>query len=328
MSYRYNRFGYRHRFNYRFGNTELEQIIPEFTLKIQTLIAKKSDQVREKLIAPEIAKSYVRTFRRMVELVTRSETEIWTVYLHALLKQLCLLYFYSDRFFNFENTTLILPTPTGTSHQIVRADVIMYPYYITSNDPTTVDKLVLGILKMLFNCFNINTINFGRSILLRKIKYTMSLPPFVTLFTNIFKNNHKKHQDDVLHMMKTFTLSLDPESLRTKYVPEIHTGKKQPIMELNYFAMYWSDNDHYNFLMLYLERYPSPSDSDTAAFFILFIREMTIQGYLDELAFDEFIWVVCNLIKVPRGPLYSDVNVIGIIDDILDRLSRKIKLIR
>lgn len=328
MSYRYNRFGYRQRFNYRFGNTELEQIIPEFTLKIQTLIAKKSDQVREKLIAPEIAKSYVRTFRRMVELVTRSETELWTVYLHALLKQLCLLYFYSDRFFNFEKTTLILPTPTGTSHQIVRADVIKYPYYITLNDPTTVDKLVLGILKMLFNCFNINTINFGRSILLRKIKYTMSLPPFVTLFTNIFKNNHKKHQDDVLHMMKTFTLSLDPESLRTEYVPEVHAGKRHPIVELNYFAMYWSDNDHYNFLMLYLERYPSPSDSDTAAFFILFIREMTIQGYLDELAFDEFIWVVCNLIKVPRGPLYSDVNVIGIIDDILDRLSRKIGLIR
>lgn len=322
MRYRYNRY------RSYFGNTELEQIIPEFTLKIQTLIAKKSDQVREKLIAPEIAKSYVRTFRRMVELVTRSETEIWTVYLHALLKQLCLLYFYSERFLNFEKNTLILPTPTGTSHQIIRADVIKYPYYITLNDPTTVDKLVLGILKMLFNCFNINTINFGRSILLRKIKYTMSLPSFVTLFQNIFKNNDKKHQDDVLHMMKTFTLSLDPESLRTEYVPEIHTGKKQPIMELNYFAMYWSDNDHYNFLMLYLERYPSPSDSDTAAFFILFIREMTIQGYLDELAFDEFIWVVCNLIKVPRGPLYSDVNAIGIIDDILDRLSRKIKLIR
>lgn len=327
MSYRYNRFGYRQRFNYRFGNTELEQIIPEFTLKTQTLIAKKSDEVREKLIAPEIAKSYVRTFRRMVELVTRSETELWTVYLHALLKQLCLLYFYSDRFFNFEKTTLILPTPTGTS-QIVRADVIKYPYYITLNDPTTVDKLVLGILKMLFNCFNINTINFGRSILLRKIKYTMSLPPFVTLFTNIFKNNPKKHQDDILHMMKTFTLSLDPESLITKYVPEVHTGKRHPIVELNYFATYWSDNDYYNFLMLYLERYPSPSDSDTAAFFILFIREMTIQGYLEESAFDEFIWVVCNLIKVPRGPLYSDVNVIGIIDDVLDRLSRKIVLIR
>lgn len=322
MRYRYNRYGF------RFGNTELEQIVPEFTLKIQTLIAKKSDQVREKLTAPEIAKYYVRTFRRMVDLVTRSETEIWTVYLHALLKQLCLLYFYSDRFFNFEKTTLILPTPTGTSHQIVRADVIKYPYYITLNDPTTVDKLVLGILKMLFNCFNINTINFGRSILLRKIKYTMSIPPFVTLFTNIFKNNHKKHQDDVLHMMKTFTLSLDPESLRTEYVPEVHAGKRHPIVELNYFAMYWSDNDHYNFLMLYLERYPSPSDSDTAAFFILFIREMTIQGYLEESAFDEFIWVVCNLIKVPRGPLYSDVNVIGIIDDILDRLSRKIGLIR
>ena len=46
MSYRYNRFGYRfgyrQRFNYRFGNTELEQIIPEFTFKIQTLIAKKT----------------------------------------------------------------------------------------------------------------------------------------------------------------------------------------------------------------------------------------------------------------------------------------------
>ena len=327
MSYRYNRFGYRQRFNYRFGNTELEQIIPEFTFKIQTLIAKKSDYVREKLITPEIAKSYIRTFRSMVGLVTRSETEIWTVYLHSLLKQVCLIYIYSDKFYNFEKTTLLLPTPTGSS-QIVRADVIKYPYYITLNDPTTVDKLVLGILKMLFNCFNINTINFGRSILLRKIKYTMSLPPFVTLFTNIFKNNHKKHQDDVLHMMKTFTLSLDPESLTRPYVPEIHTGKKQPIMELNYFAMYWSDNDHYNFLMLYLERYPSPSDSDTAAFFILFIREMTIQGYLDELAFDEFIWVVCNLIKVPRGPLYSDVNAIEIIDDILDRFSRKIKLIR
>lgn len=327
MSYSYNRFGYRQRFNYRFGNTELEQIIPEFTFKIQTLIAKKSDYVREKLITPEIAKSYIRTFRSMVGLVTRSETEIWTVYLHALLKQVCLIYIYSDKFYNFEKTTLLLPTPTGSS-QIVRADVIKYPYYITLNDPTTVDKLVLGILKILFNCFNINTINFGRSILLRKIKYTMSLPPFVTLFTNIFKNNHKKHQDDVLHMMKTFTLSLDPESLTRPYVPEIHTGKKQPIMELNYFAMYWSDNDHYNFLMLYLERYPSPSDSDTAAFFILFIREMTIQGYLDELAFDEFIWVVCNLIKVPRGPLYSDVNAIEIIDDILDRFSRKIKLIR
>jgi len=322
MGYRYNRY------RFRFGNTELEQIIPEFTLKIQTLIAKKSDEVREKLIAPEIAKSYVRTFRRMVELVTRSETELWTVYLHALLKQLCLLYFYSDSFFNFERTTLILPTPTGTSHQIIRADVIKYPYYITLNDQTTVDKLVLGILKTLFNCFNINTINFGRSILLRKIKYTMNLHPFVTLFTNIFKNNHKKHQDDVLHMMKTFTLSLDPESLKTVYAPEVHTGKRHPIVELNYFATYWSENDYYNFLMLYLESYPSPSDSDTAAFFILFIVEMTVQGYLEESAFDEFIWVVCNLIKVPRGPLYSDVNVIGIIDDILDRLSRKIKLIR
>lgn len=42
---------------------------------------------------------------------------------------------------------------------------------------------------------------------------------------------------------------------------------------------------------------------------------------LDETAFDVFLWVVCNLIKIPEGPLSSDLKATDVVEHVLSEAS-------
>jgi hypothetical protein len=42
---------------------------------------------------------------------------------------------------------------------------------------------------------------------------------------------------------------------------------------------------------------------------------------LDEAAFDVFLWVVCNLITMPSGPLNSNITAMDVVEQILAEAS-------
>jgi hypothetical protein len=76
--------------------------------------------------------------------------------------------------------------------------------------------------------------------------------------------------------------------------------------------------------MLYLENFNIHSDPNGLSIlddFIDFIAGMASVGCLDEAAFDVFLWVVCNLIKIPEGPLSSDITAMNVVEQILTEVS-------
>jgi hypothetical protein len=80
----------------------------------------------------------------------------------------------------------------------------------------------------------------------------------------------------------------------------------------------------YAVLMLYLENFNVFSDPNGLSIlddFIDFIAGMASTMALDEAAFDVFLWVVCNLIKIPSGQLSSVVKATDVVEQILAEAS-------
>jgi hypothetical protein len=220
--------------------------------------------------------------------------------------------------------------PTGNEVAQLTEKIIVYPRSFTGNSPEDNQKLIHGMFKSVFRCFNSVTINYGMSILLKKIKYLrFNNGLFENLISNLIQNYGKPHQDEVLDMFRRYTLSLDPESLRRPYESEVHMGRRtlmdgNVIREISFYKSYWQDYHMYAVLMLYLENYNIFLDQNGLSIldnFVDFIAAMASSRALDEAAFDVFLWVVCNLIKTPSGPLSSDVNATDVVEQILTEAS-------
>jgi len=315
----------------RFGTRDLESIIPEYTLRIHRLIVKEFDNRAKQMENVEIVTKVIR-FRylenkRMFQRRGDPEsTEKFMIYLHSILKNALLLYHYTDRFQNIELKNVRITIPTGNEVAQMTEKIIVYPRSFTSNAPLVNRELIKGMFMSLYHCFNSVTINYGMGILLKKIKYLkFNHRFFENLISKLIENYGKKHQDEVLDMFKRYTLSLDPGSLLRPYEPDVHTGRRtlmddNVIREISFYKSYWQDYHMYAVLMLYLENFNIHSDPNGLSIlenFIDFIAGMASVGALDEAAFDVFLWVVCNLIKVPSGPLSSDFTATEVVEQIL-----------
>jgi hypothetical protein len=253
-------------------------------------------------------------------------TENFMIYLHSILKNALFLYHFTDRFQNIELKDVRITIPTGNEVARSTEKIIVYPRSFTQNSPWDNRKLIKGMFMSLYNCFNSVTINYGMSILLKKIKYLKyNNRIFENLIAKLIENYGKKHQDEVLDMFRRYTLSLDPESLYRPYEPEIHMGRRtlmdeNVIREISFYKSYWQDYHMYAVLMLYLENFNIHSDPNGLSIlydFIDFIAGMASVGALDEAAFDVFLWVVCNLITIPSGQLSSVVKATDVVEQIL-----------
>ena len=321
------------KFRFRFGT--IDSVIPEYTLRIHKLVVREFDNRSKQMENLEILTKVIRfrylenkqTFQRRGDPET---TEQFTIYLHSILKNALLLYHYTDRFQSIELKDVRITIPTGNEISRVTEKIIVYPRSFTQNSPFDNLKLIKGMFMSLYNCFNSVTINYGMSILLKKIKYLKSNNRmFENLIAKLIENYGKKHQDEVLDMFKRYTLSLDPESLYRPYESQVHMGRRtlmddNVIREISFYKSYWQDYHMYAVLMLYLENFNIHSDPNGLSIldnFIDFIAGMASVGALNEAAFDVFLWVVSNLIKVPGGPLSSDITAIDVVEQILTEAS-------
>jgi hypothetical protein len=327
---------YRHRYSrFRFGTRDLETLIPEYTLRIHRLIVREFDvrakQMENLLILTQVIKFRYLENKQMFQVSRDPEsTENFMIYLHSILKNALLLYHFTDRFQNIELKDVRITIPTGNEVSRVTEKITVYPRSFTQNSPWDNRKLIKGMFMSLYNCFNSVTINYGMSILLKKIKYLKyNNRIFENLIAKLIENYGKKHQDEVLDMFRRYTLSLDPESLRRQYEPEVHMGRRtlmddNVIREISFYKAYWQDYHMYAVLMLYLENFNVFSDPNGLSIlddFIDFIAGMASTMALDETAFDVFLWVVCNLIKIPSGQLSSVVKATDVVEQILAEAS-------
>ena len=325
---------YRKRYS-RFGTRDLETLIPEYTLRIHRLIVREFDvrakQMENLLILTQVIRFRYLENKQMFQVRRDPEsTENFMIYLHSILKNALLLYHFTDRFQNIELKDVRITIPTGNEVALVTEKIIVYPRSFTQNSPWDNQKLIKGMFMSLYHCFNVNTINYGMSILLKKIKYLrFNNGLFENLILNLIKSNGKPHQDDVLDMFRRYTLSLDPESLRRPYEPEVHMGSRTLIdrnvmREISYYKSYWQEFHMYAVLMLYLENFNVFSDPNGLSIldnFVDFIAAMASTRALDEAAFDVFLWVVCNLITIPSGQLSSVVKATDVLEQILSEAS-------
>ena len=322
-------------YNYNFGTRDLESLIPEYTLRIHRLIVREFDNRAKQMENLEIVTKVIR-FRYLENKQVFQQrgdpesTEKFMIYLHSILKNALLLYHSTDRFENTEIRDVRITIPTGNEVSRLTEKIIVYPRSFTQNAPFDNRKLIKGMFMSLYHCFNSVTINYGMSILLKKIKYLKSNNRiFENLIAKLIENYGKKHQDEVLDMFRRYTLSLDPESLYRPYEPEVHKGRRtllddNVIREISFYKSYWQDYHMYAVLMLYLENFNIHSDPNGLSIlndFIDFIAGMASVGALNESAFDVFLWVVCNLINVPEGPLSSDITATGVVEQILTEAS-------
>jgi hypothetical protein len=319
----------------RFGTRDLESVIPEYTLRIHRLIVREFDnrakQMKNLLILTQVIRVRYLENKQMFQVRRDPEsTENFMIYLHSILKNALLLYHFTDRFQNIELKDVRITIPTGNEVAQLTEKIIVYPRGFTGNSPEDNQKLIHGMFKSVFRCFNSVTINYGMSILLKKIKYLrFNNGLFENLISNLIQNYGKPHQDEVLDMFRRYTLSLDPESLRRPYESEVHMGRRtlmdgNVIREISFYKSYWQDYHMYAVLMLYLENYNIFLDQNGLSIldnFVDFIAAMASSRALDEAAFDVFLWVVCNLIKTSSGPLSSDVNATDVVEQILTEAS-------
>lgn len=319
----------------RFGTRDLESVIPEYTLRIHRLIVREFDnrakQMENVLILTRVIRVRYLENKQMFQRGRNIEsTENFMIYLHSILKNALLLYHFTDRFQNVQIKNVRITIPTGNEVAQLTEKIIVYPRSFTGNSPEDNQKLIHGMFKSVFRCFNSVTINYGMSILLKKIKYLrFNNGLFENLISNLIQNYGKPHQDEVLDMFRRYTLSLDPESLRRPYESEVHMGRRtlmdgNVIREISFYKSYWQDYHMYAVLMLYLENYNIFLDQNGLSIldnFVDFIAAMASTRALDEAAFDVFLWVVCNLIKTPSGPLSSDVNATDVVEQILTEAS-------
>ena len=325
---------YRKRYS-RFGTMDLETLIPEYTLRIHRLIVREFDNRAKQMENLEIVTKVIRfrylenkqVFQRRRD---PESTEKFMIYLHSILKNALLLYHYTDTFQSIELKDVRITIPTGNEIARLTEKIIVYPRSFTQNAPFDNRKLIKGMFMSLYHCFNSVTINYGMSILLKKIKYLKyNNRIFENLIAKLIENYGKKHQDEVLDMFRRYTLSLEPESLRRPYEPEVHMGRRtlmddNVIREISFYKSYWQEYHMYAVLMLYLENYNIHSDPNGLSIlddFRDFIAGMASVGCLDEAAFDVFLWVVCNLIKMPEGPLSSDYKATDVVEQILSEAS-------
>jgi hypothetical protein len=327
---------YRRYTGFSFGSRDLAKLIPEYTLRIHRLVVREFDNRAKQMENLEIVTKVVR-FRYLEnkQMFQRrgdpESTEKFMIYLHSILKNALLLYEYTDRFQNVQLKNVRITIPTGNEVAQLTEKIIVYPRSFTGNSPENNRELIKGMFMLSFNCFNSVTINYGMGILLKKIKYLKyNNRIFENLIAKLIEDYGKKHQDEVLDMFRMYTLSLDPESLRRPYEPEVHMGRRtlmddNVIREISFYKAYWQDYHMYAVLMLYLENFNIHSDPNGLSIlenFIDFIAGMASVGCLDEAAFDVFLWVVCNLIKIPEGPLSSDVKATDVVEQILSEASR------
>ena len=325
MRYRYTKFGSR----------DLETLIPEYTLRIHRLIVKEFDNRAKQMenfeILTKVIKFRYLENKQMFQLGRNTDSsEKFMVYLHATLKNSLLLYYSTNTFQNIQLRDVRIIIPTGNPVAQMTEQIVFYSRSFTGNTPLVNHKLIKGMFMSVYNCFNVNTINYGMSILLKKIKYLKTNNRyFENLIAKLIENYGKKHQDEVLNMFRMYTLNLDPESLRRPYEPEVHIGRRNlmdenVIREISFYKSYWQDYHMYAILMLYLENFNVHSDPNGLSIlddFADFIAGMATVGCLDEAAFDIFLWVVCNLIKAPQGPLSSDVKATDVVEQILREAS-------
>jgi len=321
MRYRYTRFGTR----------DLASLIPEYTLRIHRLIVREFDnrakQMENLLILTQVIRIRYLENKQMFQRSRDPESiEKFIIYLHSILKNSLLLYHFTDTFQNIELKDVRITIPTGNEVAQLTEKIIVYPRSFTGNSPEDNQKLIHGMFMSVSRCFNSVTINYGMSILLKKIKYLrFNNGLFENLILNLIKSNGKPHQDDVLDMFKRYTLSLDPESLRRPYEPEVHMGSRTLIdrnvmREISYYKSYWQEFHMYAVLMLYLENFnvfSDPNGTSILGNFVDFIAATASTRALDEAAFDVFLWVVCNLITIPSGQLSSVVKATDIVEKIL-----------
>jgi hypothetical protein len=327
---------YRQRYSrFRFGTRDLETLIPEYTLRIHRLIVREFDvrakQMENLLILTQVIKFRYLENKQMFQVSRDPEsTENFMIYLHSILKNALLLYHFTDRFQNIQINDVRITIPTGNEVARVTEKIIVYPRSFTGNSPEDNQKLIHGMFMSVAHCFNSVTINYGLSILLKKIKYLrFNNGLFENLILNLIKSSGKSHQDDVLDMFRRYTLSLDPESLRRPYEPEVHMGSRTLIdrnvmREISYYKSYWQEFHMYAVLVLYLENFnvfSDPNGSSILGNFVDFIAGMASTVALDEAAFDVFLWVVCNLIKIPSGQLSSVVKATDVVEQILAEAS-------
>jgi hypothetical protein len=326
MRYRYTRFGTR----------DLETLIPEYTLRIHRLIVREFDvrakQMENVLILTQVIRVRYLENKQMFQRSRDPEsTDNFMIYLHSILKNALLLYHFTDKFQNIQLKNVRITIPTGNEVAQMTEKIIVYPRSFTGNSPFDNLELIKGMFMSLYQCFNSVTINYGMSILLKKIKYLkFNNRIFENLIARLIENYGKKHQDEVLDMFRRYTLSLDPESLRRPYEPEIHMGRRtlmddNVMREISYYKSYWQEFHMYAVLMLYLENFnvfSDPNGSSILYDFIDFIVDMASAQCLDEAAFDVFLWVVCNLIKIPSGQLSSGVKATDVVEQILTEASR------
>lgn len=323
------------RFKFRFGTRDLETLIPEYTLRIHRLIVREFDvrakQMEIVLILTQVIKFRYFENKQMFQIRRDPEsTENFMIYLHSILKNALLLYHFTDRFQNIQINNQYITIPTGNEVSRVTEKRIIYPRSFTGNSPEDNQKLIHGMFMSVAHCFNSVTINYGLSILLKKIKYLrFNNGLFENLILNLIKSSGKSHQDDVLDMFRRYTLSLDPESLRRPYEPEVHMGSRTLIdrnvmREISYYKSYWQEFHMYAVLVLYLENFnvfSDPNGSSILGNFVDFIAATASTRALDEAAFDVFLWVVCNLITIPSGPLNSVVKATDVVEQILTEAS-------
>ncbi len=323
------------RFRNRFGTRDLETLIPEYTLRIHRLIVREFDNRAKQMENVEILTKVIK-FRYLEnkQMFQRSRDpesiEKFMIYLHSILKNALLLYHYTDTFQSIELKDVRITIPTGNEVSRLTEKIIVYPRSFTQNSPWDNRKLIKGMFMSLYNCFNSVTINYGMSILLKKIKYLKyNNRIFENLIAKLIENYGKKHQDEVLDMFRRYTLSLDPESLRRPYEPDVHMGRRtlmddNVIREISFYKAYWQEFHMYAVLMLYLENFNIHSDPNGLSIlddFIDFIAGMASTMALDEAAFDVFLWVVCNLIIIPSGQLNSNITAMDVVEQILSEAS-------
>jgi hypothetical protein len=325
---------YRKRYS-RFGTRDLETLIPEYTLRIHRLIVREFDVRAKQVENLEIVTNVIRfRYLEYKQFFQRSgdpeSTEKFMIYLHSILKNALLLYHYTDTFQRIELKNVRITIPTGNEIARLTEKIIVYPRSFTQNTPFDNRKLIKGMFMSLYHCFNVNTINYGMSILLKKIKYLKyNNRIFENLIAKLIENYGKKHQDEVLDMFRRYTLSLEPESLRRPYEPDVHMGRRtlmddNVIREISFYKAYWQEFHMYAVLMLYLENFNIHSDPNGLSIlddFIDFIAGMASTMALDEAAFDVFLWVVCNLITIPSGPLISNITAMDVVEQILSEAS-------
>lgn len=318
-----------------FGTRDLESLIPEYTLRIHRLVVREFDNRAKQMENVEILTKVIKlrylenkqVFQRRGD---PESTEKFMIYLHSILKNAILLHHYTDTFQNIKLKNVRITIPTGNKVAQLTEKIIVYPRSFTQNSPWDNRKLIKGMFMSLYHCFNSETINYGMSILLEKIKYIkLNNRIFENLIAKLIENYGKKHQDEVLDMFRRYTLSLEPESLLRPYEPGVHMGRRtliddNVIREISYYKSYWQEFHMYAVLMLYLENFNIHSDPNGLSIlddFIDFIAGMASVQCLDETAFDVFLWAVCNLSTIPSGPLSSDVKATDVVEHILSEAS-------